>query len=95
MTRAAGSAHWSELGADERAAAADYDEVALIHGVSSLGRPLKPGLISHDPQGIHHGFPDRARIKARREWEEHSRIEWEIIMVEAEKPLKLDPVLLG
>jgi homogentisate 1,2-dioxygenase len=74
---------------------ADYDEVALIHGGNSLGRPLKPGLISHDPQGIHHGFPDRARVKARREWDDHARIEWEIIMVEAARPLRLDPVLHG
>jgi len=72
---------------------ADYDEIALIHGGKSLGRPLKAGLVSHDPQGIHHGFPDRARIKSRREWDDHSRIEWEIIMVEAARPLKLDPVL--
>jgi homogentisate 1,2-dioxygenase len=72
---------------------ADYDEIALIHGGNSLGRPMKEGLVSHDPQGIHHGFPDRARIKARREWDEHTRIEWEIIMVEAARPLKLDPVL--
>lgn len=74
---------------------ADYDEISLIHGGNSLGRPLKPGLVSHDPQGIHHGFPDRARIKSRREWEEHTRIEWEIIMIEAERPLKLDPVMQG
>jgi homogentisate 1,2-dioxygenase len=72
---------------------ADYDEIALIHGGNSLGRPLKPGLISHDPQGIHHGFPERARVKARREWDDHTRIEWEIIMIEAKRPLKLDPVL--
>jgi homogentisate 1,2-dioxygenase len=56
---------------------------------------MKPGLVSHDPQGIHHGFPDRARIKSRREWDEHARIEWEIIMVEAARPLKLDPVVRG
>jgi homogentisate 1,2-dioxygenase len=74
---------------------ADYDEIALIHGGNSLGRPLVPGLVSHDPQGIHHGFPDRARIKARREWEDHPRIEWEIIMVEAARPLKLDAALQG
>jgi homogentisate 1,2-dioxygenase len=74
---------------------ADYDEIALIHGGDSLGRPLKPGLISHDPQGIHHGFPQRAREKAKREWDKHSRIGWEIIMVEAERPLKLDPILQG
>ncbi len=70
---------------------ADYDEIAFIHGGDSLGRPLKPGLISHDPQGIHHGFPQRARDKARREWDQHERINWQIIMVEARKPLKLDP----
>ncbi|BBX62556.1 hypothetical protein MSAS_17300 [Mycobacterium saskatchewanense] len=72
---------------------ADYDEIALIHGGKSLGRPMKPGLVSHDPQGIHHGFPDRARIKSRRERTDHPRIEWEIIMIEAARPLKLDPVV--
>ncbi len=74
---------------------ADYDEIALVHGGASLGRPLTAGRISHDPQGIHHGFPDRARVKSRREWEQHPRIEWEIIMVETARPLKVDPVLLG
>lgn len=72
---------------------ADYDEIAFIHGGDSLGRPLVKGLLSHDPQGIHHGFPDRARIKARREWDEHERINWQLIMVESRKPLKLDPEL--
>lgn len=72
---------------------ADYDEIALIHGGKSLGRPLKPGLVSHDPQGIHHGFPDRARLKSRRESDQHPRIEWEIIMIETSRPLKLDPVV--
>ena len=72
---------------------ADYDEIALIHGGDSLGRPLKPGLISHDPQGIHHGFPQRARDKAMREWEQHTRIGWQIIMIETLRPLKLDPVM--
>jgi homogentisate 1,2-dioxygenase len=72
---------------------ADYDEIALIHGGTSLGQPLPPGMISHDPQGIHHGMPDRARLKSRREWDQHVRMEWEIIMVEAARPLRLDPVL--
>lgn len=72
---------------------ADYDEIALIHGGDSLGRPLKPGLISHDPQGIHHGFPQRARDKARREWDQHTRINWQIIMIEARRPLKLDDAI--
>jgi homogentisate 1,2-dioxygenase len=34
-------------------------------------------------------------VKARREWDDHARIEWEIIMVEAARPLRLDPVLHG
>jgi homogentisate 1,2-dioxygenase len=72
---------------------ADYDEIALIHGGDSLGRPLKAGLISHDPQGIHHGFPQRARDKSRREWDQHSRLNWQVIMLEARKPLKLDPLI--
>ncbi|MGE2735653.1 homogentisate 1,2-dioxygenase [Mycolicibacterium vaccae] len=72
---------------------ADYDEIVLIHGGDSLGRPMKKGLLSHDPQGIHHGFPQRARDKSRREWDQHKRINWQLIMVEAKRPLRLDPVL--
>lgn len=73
---------------------ADYDEIAFFHGGDSLGRPLKKGLISHDPQGIHHGFPQRHRDRARDEWDEHSRINWEIIMLESRRPLKIDPGLV-
>ncbi|WP_142064307.1 homogentisate 1,2-dioxygenase [Pseudarthrobacter sp. B4EP4b] len=72
---------------------ADYDEIAFIHGGESLGRPLHKGLVSHDPQGINHGFPERARDKSRREWDDHSRITWQIIMIETILPLKLDEVL--
>lgn len=72
---------------------ADYDEISFIHGGKSLGRPLQDGLVMHDPQGINHGFPDRSRIKSRREWDEHPRVEWEIIMVEAWRPLKVDSIL--
>lgn len=69
---------------------ADYDEIAFVHGGDSLGRPLDKGLISHDPQGIHHGFPQRARDKSRREWDDHKRINWEIIMLESRRPLRID-----
>lgn len=72
---------------------ADYDEITFIHGGDSLGRPLDKGSISHDPQGIHHGFPQRARDKSNREWEKHDRINWQIIMLESRRPLKLDPNL--
>lgn len=74
---------------------ADYDEITLIHGGDSLGRPLKKGLIAHDPQGIHHGFPQRARDKSHREWDQHSRLNWQIIMLESRQPLKIDPVVAG
>ncbi|GAA2862899.1 homogentisate 1,2-dioxygenase [Pseudonocardia halophobica] len=72
---------------------ADYDEIAFIHGGDSLGRPLRRGEITHDPQGIHHGFPQRARDKARREWDQHDRLNWQVIMIEARRPLKLDPAV--
>lgn len=72
---------------------ADYDEIVLMHGGDSLGRPLKAGLISHDPQGIHHGFPQRVRDKARREADQHDRINWELIMIEASRPLRIDPAI--
>ncbi|MFC9555762.1 homogentisate 1,2-dioxygenase [Rhodococcus sp. NPDC056960] len=74
---------------------ADYDEIAFIHGGDALGRPLVKGQISHDPQGIHHGFPQRARDKSRREWDNHPRINWQVIMLESRRPLRLDPGLLS
>lgn len=40
---------------------ADYDEVALIHGGKALGRPMQTGVITHEPQGLHHGFGEKLR----------------------------------
>lgn len=68
----------------------DYDEITLVHGGRTMGRPMDAGLLTHDPQGIHHGFSERARAKSEREWEQHPRIEWELIMVETLRPLKAD-----
>ena len=68
----------------------DYDEITFTHGGNTLGRPGDAGLLTHDPQGIHHGFSERARAKAVREWDEHPRIGWELIMVETARPLKAD-----
>lgn len=70
----------------------DYDEITLFHGGHILGRAADAGLLTHDPQGIHHGFPERVRAKALREWDQHPRIGWELIMVETTRPLKADPV---
>ncbi len=72
---------------------ADYDEVALIHGGTMLGKPMVTGLITHEPQGIHHGLNERLHRRSREEWAEHTRIGWEIIMVETSRPLRLDPAI--
>lgn len=37
----------------------DYDEIAFFHGGSLYGIPMPPGLISHAPQGVHHGHRRR------------------------------------
>jgi homogentisate 1,2-dioxygenase len=37
----------------------DFDEIAFFHGGSLYGIPMPPGLISHAPQGVHHGAPRR------------------------------------
>ncbi len=73
---------------------ADYDEVALIHGGNALGRPMQAGVISHEPQGLHHGFGEKLRQRSTEEWDQHSRLEWSIIMVETRRPLKVDPVVI-
>ena len=42
----------------------DFDEIAFFHGGSLYGIPMPPGLISHAPQGVHHGAPGRRRASA-------------------------------
>jgi homogentisate 1,2-dioxygenase len=66
---------------------ADYDEVILYHGGSFLGTPLPAGLISHAPQGIHHGPPERAREHARQRHHDFSRVEWQMISFDVTRPL--------
>ena len=46
-------------------------------------------MISHSPQGVHHGAPERAREKSRETHKEFSRLEWEMISVDTERPLRL------
>ena len=50
----------------------DFDEIAFFHGGSLYGIPMPPGLISHAPQGVHHGAPEKARERARRKFDEYS-----------------------
>lgn len=60
----------------------DYDEIAFFHDGSLYGIPMPPGLVSHAPQGIHHGAPERAREHARRHFTEHTQVEWTVIAVD-------------
>jgi homogentisate 1,2-dioxygenase len=65
----------------------DYDEVAFFHGGSLYGIPMPPGLITHAPQGVHHGAPEKARERARRKFDEHSRVDWQVIAVDTRRRL--------
>jgi homogentisate 1,2-dioxygenase len=65
----------------------DYDEIAFFHGGSLYGIPMPPGLISHAPQGVHHGAPEKARERARRKFDEHSRVDWQVIAVDTRRRL--------
>ena len=67
---------------------ADYDEVIFVHGGTFLGAPLPEGMLEHDPQGLHHGAPKNARDLARQFHDHVDRVEWQIVAIEAEKPLR-------
>jgi homogentisate 1,2-dioxygenase len=72
---------------------ADYDEIAFFHGGSVLGAPLPRGLVTHSPQGLHHGVPEAAREHARATFDQFDSIDWQIIAVDTVRPLRLDPAL--
>jgi homogentisate 1,2-dioxygenase len=65
----------------------DYDEIAFFHGGSLYGIPMPPGLISHAPQGIHHGAPERARERARRKFNDFDSVDWRVIAVDTRRRL--------
>lgn len=67
---------------------ADYDEIALFHGGTFLGFDLPKGLITHAPQGIHHGAPEALREHARRTHAAIDRVDWQIIAVDTRQPLR-------
>jgi homogentisate 1,2-dioxygenase len=73
----------------------DYDEIALFHGGSLYGIPMPPGLISHAPQGVHHGAPEKARERARRKFDEHSRVDWQVIAVDTRRRLTASAEVLA
>jgi homogentisate 1,2-dioxygenase len=67
---------------------ADYDEVILYHGGTFLGHALPVGLITHSPQGIHHGAPEELREHARRTHAEIDRVDWQMISIDTRRPLR-------
>lgn len=73
----------------------DYDEVAFFHGGSLYGIPMPPGLISHAPQGVHHGAPEKAREHARRKFDDYQRVDWQVIAVDTRRRLKPSPEVLA
>jgi len=73
----------------------DYDEIAFFHGGSLYGIPMPPGLITHAPQGVHHGAPEKARERARRKFDEHSRVDWQVIAVDTRRRLTPSPEVLA
>lgn len=71
----------------------DLDEIAFYHGGNVFGVPMPAGLISHAPQGLHHGVPERARERARRRHDEDTRVEWQIIAIDTRRRLIPTPTM--
>ncbi|WP_059021578.1 homogentisate 1,2-dioxygenase [Mycobacterium sp. M26] len=65
----------------------DFDEIAFFHGGSLYGIPMPPGLISHAPQGVHHGAPEKARERARRKFDDYSSVDWQVIAIDTRQRL--------
>ncbi|MGV0625588.1 homogentisate 1,2-dioxygenase [Mycolicibacter minnesotensis] len=73
----------------------DYDEIAFFHGGSLYGIPMPPGLISHAPQGVHHGAPEPARERARRKFDDYQRVDWQVIAIDTRRRLTPSPEVLA
>lgn len=73
----------------------DYDEIAFFHGGTLYGIPMPPGLISHAPQGVHHGAPEKARERARRKFDEYQRVDWQVIAIDTRRRLIPSPEVLA
>ncbi|WP_319448602.1 MULTISPECIES: homogentisate 1,2-dioxygenase [unclassified Mycobacterium] len=65
----------------------DYDEIAFFHSGSLYGIPMPPGLVSHAPQGVHHGAPEKARERARRKFDDYNRVDWSVIAIDTRRRL--------
>lgn len=73
----------------------DFDEIAFFHSGSLYGIPMPPGLISHAPQGVHHGAPEKARERARRTFDEFDRVDWSVIAIDTRRRLVPSPQILA
>lgn len=73
----------------------DFDEIAFFHGGSLYGAPMPPGLISHAPQGVHHGAPEKVRERARRKFDEYDTVDWKVIAVDTRRRLTPSPEVLA
>src|SRR5260370_19166914 len=69
----------------------DYDEIAFFHGGSLYRINMPPGLISHAPQGVHHGAPEKARERARRDFCAHSRVDCSVPAIHTLRRLQPPP----
>ncbi|AQA01273.1 hypothetical protein BVC93_01235 [Mycobacterium sp. MS1601] len=65
----------------------DFDEIAFFHGGSLYGTPMPPGLLSHAPQGVHHGAPEKARERARRKFDDFTKVDWKVIAIDTRRRL--------
>ncbi|MBF6570894.1 MAG: homogentisate 1,2-dioxygenase [Candidatus Binataceae bacterium] len=73
----------------------DVDEVFFVHGgsFSFSGRPTGrgAGVLTLNPQGLHHG-PKRADLEAaRKEWRKDARLEGCAVNIDCNKPLEVSP----
>jgi homogentisate 1,2-dioxygenase len=73
----------------------DFDEIAFFHGGTLYGVPMPPGLISHAPQGVHHGAPEKVRERTRRKFDEYSTVDWKVIAVDTRRRLTPSPEVLA
>ncbi len=73
----------------------DFDEIAFFHGGSLYGIPMPAGLISHAPQGVHHGAPEKARERARRKFDDFTSVDWKVIAVDTRQRLVPSPEVLA
>jgi homogentisate 1,2-dioxygenase len=73
----------------------DFDEIAFFHGGHLYGMPMPAGLISHAPQGVHHGAPERAREFARSKFDEFSTIDWKVVAIDTRRRLTPSAAVLA